>query len=166
MKETTLRKVKLFFLWQDEQEEAWLRQMAQQGWHLSSVAPLVYTFVRGEPRDVVYRLDYLTVKGDYEEYKQLFKDAGWELVGTMLSWQYFRKPASAKGPKEIYTDAESKVERYRRVLAYLVIFLPVYVTLLVADLPGPITVLMALIVLLWAYSIVRIIGRMRQLQRI
>ncbi len=78
MTKTTLRKVKLFLPWQDEKEEAWLRQMAQQGWHLSLVAPLVYTFVRGDPRDDVYRLDYLTSKADYEEYKQLFQDAGWD----------------------------------------------------------------------------------------
>jgi hypothetical protein len=166
MKVATLRKVKLFLLWQDQKEEAWLRQMAQQGWHLTSVAPLVYTFVRGDPRDVVYRLDYLASKADYEEYKQIFQDAGWELVGEMMSWQYFRKPAGADGPKEIYTDAESKVERYRRVLGYMVIFLPIYVIWLVIDLPGPIKVLMALIILLWAYSIVRIIGRIRKLQHI
>ena len=161
-----LRKVKLFTLWQDQKEEAWLRQMAQQGWHLSSVAPLVYTFVRGDPRDEVYRLDYVVSKADYEEYKQLFQDAGWELVGEMMGWQYFRKPASADGPKEIYTDAESKVERYRRVLAYLIIFLPIYVLFLTRGMPGPITLAMALIVILWAYSIVRIFVRIRQLQHL
>ena len=166
MDKTTLRKVKLFTLWQDEKEEAWLRQMAQQGWHLTSVAPLVYTFVRGDPRDDVYRLDYLVSKDDYEEYKQLFHDAGWELVGEMMGWQYFRKPASADGPNEIYTDAESKVERYRRVLAYLIIFLPIYMVFLTRDLPGPIKLAMALFVVLWAYSIVRIFGRIRQLQHI
>ncbi|MFC2029667.1 DUF2812 domain-containing protein [Chloroflexota bacterium] len=166
MKETTLRKIKLFLAWQDEKEEAWLQQMAQQGWHLSSVAPLVYTFVCGDPRDDVYRLDYLTSKADYEEYKQLFQDAGWELVGEMLSWQYFRKQASAGGSNEIYTDAESKVERYRRVLAYLLILQPVYVIWLVIDVPGPIKVVMALITVLWAFSAVRIFGRIRQLQHI
>lgn len=166
MEEMTLRKVKLFLLWQDQKEEVWLRQMAQQGWHLTSVAPLVYTFVRGDPRDDVYCLDHLVSKVDYEEYKQLFQDAGWELVGEMMGWQYFRKPASADGPNEIYTDAESKVERYRRVLAYLVIFLPIYVVLLTIALPGPIKLVMALIVVLWAYSAVRIYGRIRQLQHI
>jgi hypothetical protein len=166
MKETTLRKVKLFLLWQDQKEEAWLRQMAQQGWHLTSVVPLVYTFVRGDPRDDVYRLDYLASKADYDEYKQLFQDAGWELVGEMMSWQYFRKAASADGPNEIYTDAESKVERYRRVLGYLIIFLPIYLMWLVIDLPGPIKVVMAVIMVVWAYSAVRIFGRIRQLQHI
>jgi hypothetical protein len=164
MEQMTMRKVKLFTVWQDQQEEAWLRQLAQQGWHLASVAPLVYSFVRGEPRDDVYRLDYLVSKADYAEYKQLFQDAGWELVGEMLGWQYFRKPAGADGPKEIYTDAESKVARYRRVLAYLIIFMPIYVVLLTRDLPGPIKLFFALIVLLWAYSTVRVFGRIRQLQ--
>jgi hypothetical protein len=114
----------------------------------------------------VYRLDYLTSKADYEECKQLFQDAGWELVGEMMGWQYFRKPAGADGPDEIYTDAESKVERYRRVLAYLIIFLPIYTMLLTRDLPGPIKLFFALIILLWAYSMVRIFGRIRQLQHL
>ena len=166
MQEMTLRKVKLFTLWQDHKEEAWLRQMARQGWHLTSVAPLVYTFARGEPRDDVYRLDYLVSKADYDEYKQIFEDAGWELVGEMLGWQYFRKPAAADGPNEIYTDAESKVERYRRVLAYLVIFLPIYVVFLTRDLPGPIKLVMALFVLLWAYATVRVFVRIRHLQHL
>ena len=166
MTKTTLRKVKLFLLWQDQKEEAWLRQMAQQGWHLTSVAPLVYTFVRGDPRDDVYRLDYLTSKADYEEYKQLFQDAGWELVGEMMGWQYFRKPVSTDGPNEIYTDAESKVERYRRVMAYMVIFVPINVVWLVIDLPGPIKLVMALTMVLWAYSAVRIFGRILHLQHI
>ena len=46
----TVRKIKWFFPWQDEQEEAWLRSMSQRGWHLASVAlPCTYRFRAGEP---------------------------------------------------------------------------------------------------------------------
>ena len=45
-------------------------------------------------------------------------------------------------------------------------FLPIYVVFLTRDLPGPIKVVMALITLLWAYSAVRIFGRIHQLQLI
>jgi hypothetical protein len=61
---------------------------------------LVDNFAHGAPRDDVNRLDCLVSKADYEEYKQLFQDAGWELVGEMMGWQYFRKPAGAGGPDE------------------------------------------------------------------
>jgi hypothetical protein len=166
METRTVTKVKLFLLWQDEAEEKWLREMAREGLHLCGVAPLVYTFEPGQPRDDVYRLDYMASKDDYEEYKQLFQDAGWELVGEMLNWQYFRRPATADGPDEIYTDPESKVNRHRRVLAYQVIFLPILMTWLLIDFPGPIKVLMAVVTLLWAYSVVRTFGRIRQLQQI
>lgn len=34
MENKTIRKVKWFWGWADEKEEAWLGEMAQQGWHL------------------------------------------------------------------------------------------------------------------------------------
>lgn len=166
MEKNRVRKFKLFWLWQDEKEEAWLREMALDGLHLSAVAPMVYTFEHGEPRDDVYRLDYMANRSDYGEYRQLFDDAGWEFVGVMTHWHYFRKPAGAQGPHELYTDPESKVERYRRVLAFMIIFLPIVITTLVVDLPGPFKILMAAITLFWAYSIVRIFGRILQLRHI
>jgi hypothetical protein len=68
MEKTTLRKYKWFWPWQDEVEEACLREMSQQGWHLSAVGlPIVYIFESGEPKDFVYRLDY---PGSYEMDKE------------------------------------------------------------------------------------------------
>ena len=78
MEKTSLRKFKWFWAWQDEAEEDWLREMSQQGWHLSSVGiPTVYDFESGEPADIVYRLDYRSYfKMDIEDYLHLFRDAG------------------------------------------------------------------------------------------
>ena len=83
MKETK-RLFRWFWAWNDEQEEAWLKEQARDGWHL--VTPGVfgrYTFERGVPRNDVYRLDYKTTGKDMEEYLQLFSDAGWEHLGYM-----------------------------------------------------------------------------------
>ena len=55
---TTMKQFHWFWAWDDEKEEAWLREMAQKGWHFQSVTPPGnYTFEKGEPRDDVYRLD-------------------------------------------------------------------------------------------------------------
>jgi hypothetical protein len=174
MEETTLCRFKWFWAWQDHEEEAWLRKMAQQGWHLSSFFPTIYTFARGEPRDDIYRLDYINLKkADFDEYLQLFLDAGWEFVGGMSGWQYFRKPFEAGDVPEIHTDAPSKIQKYRRLLGYLIMFLPIWVVILprsfrlpysiVFCLPG---LLLTLFMLVWTYAIVRISIRIRQLKQL
>lgn len=129
MNKQTLKKFRLFWAWQDEKEEAWLREMAKQGWHLQSFSgPGIYNFLRGEAKDVVYRMDFrTTTKQDKQEYLQIFQDAGWEYVGELSSWQYFRKEFKPGEELEILTDAESKIAKYQRLLAMLVIILPILI---------------------------------------
>jgi hypothetical protein len=127
-RKTTTRKFKWFWPWQDEQEEEWLRALALSGLHLrSSDGAGFYTFEQGEPSDIVYRLDYNALqKKDKVQYLQLFKDAGWEYVGEMNSWQYFRKPVEVGNSDEIFTDNESKIEKYKRFLSATLVMLPIY----------------------------------------
>ena len=69
----TVRKFHWFWPWNDEKEEAWLREMSAQGWHFKTVeSPSTYVFEQGEPIDFVYRLDYFTGHGDLANYQQLF----------------------------------------------------------------------------------------------
>src|SRR5512133_3384676 len=90
----TLQIKKIFWGWEDDKEEAWLREQANQGRHLVKIEWGLYTFEPGAPRDVVYRMDYIhtTDPKKVEEYLQFFQDAGWEHVGEILGWHYFRKP--------------------------------------------------------------------------
>lgn len=109
---------KVHFVWQDDKEERWLRDMARQGLHLVKVNVLCrYVFQRGLPSDVVYRLDYVRTRD--RDYYQLFRDAGWEHVLSCLGWEYWRKAADGAEP-EIFTDAASKADRMRRVRNTLV----------------------------------------------
>ena len=173
MQTATVRRCKWFWAWQDEKEEEWLRSMAQQGYHLVSSLPAIYTFERGEPRDDVYRLDFIAPDTDQEEYLQLFADAGWEHVGVMSNWQYFRKPVVEGETDEIYTDPASKAEKYRRLIGLLVIFTPIYTVLFITMvtrvdrvryLLGPVIVLAAVSVL-WATVMLMIVRRIKQLER-
>jgi len=175
MAENTLRKIKWFWPWQDEQEEAWLRGMSQKGWHLSSVRlPCTYRFRAGEPRDYVYRLDYqIHKKDDQQDYLQLFHDAGWEHLGQMTAWHYFRKEAKEGEALEIYTDVESKVAKYQRVLAYLAFFVVILIAVshsIWSDIPYSWWAICRVIYLLvmgcLIFSIVRVVLRIRQLRRL
>ena len=90
--ENTIVKHKWFWAWQDDKEEEWLSDMSKQGLHLSKPGFFGrYEFEQGEPRNYVYRMDFMTGKKDQKDtYLQMFTDAGWEHLGEFGSWQYFR----------------------------------------------------------------------------
>jgi len=129
--ETTQTKTRWFWPWQDEKEEAWLGEMSANGWHLRSVGLIGrYTFEQGEPRSYTYRLDYMLLNKDKRsEYLQIFRDAGWEYVSEMSNWQYWRKPAIAGETLEIFTDNESKIKKYQRLLLTMALMLFILVFL-------------------------------------
>jgi hypothetical protein len=123
--DSVIKHRKWFWAWQDEQEEAWLHEMSLQGLHLVQAHAFgLYYFAQGEPRSYVYRLDYRDTHSDQESYLQLFADAGWEHVGQMVSWEYFRKETAPNTMPEIYTDADSKIQKYRRLQWFTALLLP------------------------------------------
>jgi len=128
----TFRKFHWFWPWQDEQEEIWLRKMSNQGFHLVKANYFgQFTFESGEPVDMVYRLDFQDGSNkDKNAYLQLFSDTGWEHVGVLAGWQYFRKPVRHGEEDEIFTDTKSKVEKYGRLMGGMGIFIPIYMLLL------------------------------------
>jgi hypothetical protein len=168
MEKTTLRKYKWLWPWQDDVEEAWLRDMSQQGWHLSDVGlPCVYIFESGEPQDFVYRLDYPgSYKMDREDYLRLFMDANWEFVKERTGWYYFRQPAQPDQDLEIYTDAESKINKYQRLLAFALIIMG-SLFFGVINTRGDFWFFITLpLFLLWVYIFAQIGIRINQLKRI
>jgi len=125
---TTMTKFKWFWAWDDEKEETWLRDMSKQGWHLTSVSiPTIYKFEQGFAKDYVYRMDYIRDRIDYANYLQLFHDSGWDHMGEMNGWQYFRKEALNGEELDIYSDKESKASKYQRILLLMVIILPIMI---------------------------------------
>jgi hypothetical protein len=124
-------KSKWFWAWQDDREEAWLGEMSRQGLHLMHPGAFgQYTFEQGEPRELAYRLDFVTNAKKNPDYYQLFRDAGWEHVGELGGWQYWRKEVLNGKEPEIFTDNASKIQKYQRLIGYLVIFFPIYIVLL------------------------------------
>lgn len=168
---------KVFWAWQDDQEEKWLGEMARSGMHLQAVMPFVYAFSRGKPEDYVYRLDYKnTLDKDYPEYQAIFRDSGWELVAVMSNWHYYRIRPDNDVVPEIYNDNLSKSIKYQRLLG---IFLPLFVviTLIVPpsmlnnSRPYPgwwwdvVTIIGLAIKLFFIYAIIRIAGKLNQLRK-
>ncbi len=135
MKTNLIRKTKWFWPWQDAQEEAWLEEMSHQGLHLKKAHLFAqYDFAQGAPQNYLYRLDFqdsLKPKNK-DEYLRLFTDDGWEHLGQLGGWQYFRKPVSAGGEREIFTDNESKIQKYNRFISWFGLAYPSYLVVFVA----------------------------------
>jgi hypothetical protein len=170
---------KVIFAWQDEMEEKWLEKMAAEGWHLQRVFPWFYTFQKGAPQTVIYRMDYKnTLDKDYKEYSEIFRDSGWELVSIMASWHYYRiKPENNSTP-EIFNSARAKVQKYRRLLVGLTPILIVFGIIFnpalhfynhdqngkMADTIGVAGILQLVVLALLIYAVIRIWLKIRKLE--
>jgi hypothetical protein len=183
MNDNFIQKSKWFWHWEDDKEEAWLGQMAKQGLHLVKPSTFgQYFFSRGEPRNVVYRLDFVQSNKKDEAYFQLFRDAGWEHAGEMMGWQYWRKEVQPGESPEIFTDVESKVRKYQRLLGFLaIVFLPVamgFFNMRNLSIPpmasgswiewflAGVGMLILAVFILYIYIFIRIGMRIRQLRRL
>lgn len=120
MSGATVRKYKWFWHDQDVEQEQWLRAMALQGLHLKSVSFVTWTFTRGAPADIVYRVDFN--QSVPAAYRQLLEDAGWEHAAEAQCWHYWRTAANGAQP-ELFTDAASKSAKFKRLLGALVMCL-------------------------------------------
>jgi hypothetical protein len=176
MRKNTVTRFKWFWAWQDDKEEAWLAEMSRRGLHLDSVSPFgLYHFRTGEPGEYIYRLDFQSLKAkDRDSYLQLFEDAGWEHIGDMGGWVYFRHQVDGTKFLEIYSDRESKIGKYQRVITILVVLLPIMILVLpdagkLSSLGAvPVTIIetiSAALLLLYSYAMVRLFLRINQLKR-
>ena len=102
---------KWFWVWEFEKEEAFLNNMAQNGWVLDGIGLCTYYFVKCEPGEYNIRLEMHAYD---EAYIQFMQDTGAEYVGRMLMWIYFRKK-TADGPFELFSDIDSKINYLNKI---------------------------------------------------
>jgi len=170
---TTKKEFHWFWAWEDEKEEIWLCEMSQKGWHFKSVSlPGYYILEQGEPIDYVYRLDYFSNRKDMDGYLQIFEDAGWDYMGEMNSWQYFRHEAVEGEMLEIFTDNQSKAKKYQRIMFFLIILLPIFLNFISisnqadkSDIIQIASILMGMLLVLYVYAMVRLLHRIMQLKK-
>ena len=131
-----IKKIRIFTIADFKEEEEWLTEMHRLGWKLSGMTPpCFFYFERCEPEDVVYQLDFRNRReGNGAEYRQMFRDCGWEYVDSCMSFHYFRKPVSQmEGMEEIFSDNTSRIDFLGRIWKWRM--MPIFVILFGCILP-------------------------------
>lgn len=116
MSKERVRKYKMTTSYQKERK--WLEEMALQGWFLENIRlGIIYTFVKGEPKRVLYDIDRFSLpkKPTLEEirHKEMFlemaQELGWQEVthGEDMTY-YFSKEYEEGGINELHNDPESR----------------------------------------------------------
>ena len=100
----TKKVFKLFYVWNLDKEEAWLRSMANEGWFFQKIDLLgIYTFLSGPCKDTIYKIDFNTHIKDSNEYYELFRESGWEFISSYAGQKYFKYTKDAENyPERVY----------------------------------------------------------------
>lgn len=116
-----------------EEEERWLADLAEQNWLLISydnndVEKCSYKFLQDpNAKDYTYQIDYrdFNTKREYEDYKNLFKETGWNILSKNIT--YGKHIFISKTKNKIFSDQESMISRdinrYKSSLTYGIIFI-------------------------------------------
>lgn len=130
-------KVRFFTIADYEEEEAWLRKQHNKGLRLVDFhLPCFYVFEECTPEDVVYRIDYQNWLED-TDYRQMFKDFGWEYILNSTGFIYFRKSAAeikSENDGEIFSDNFSKLNMLKRIIKTRMF--PILISFFLCTLPG------------------------------
>ncbi len=114
---------KLTLAYNYEKEEAWLNEMSQKGYQLHKPGLFRFQFTEGEPGKYQYALEYLDASGDkMKDYFAFLEDTGIEIISQINNWAYYRKLNDGK-PFEIFNDAQSKIEHFKRIMTLILILL-------------------------------------------
>lgn len=121
-----MNKFKLFLIWQDDKEEAWLGDLSAKSLRLDSVSfPYTYHFSSDPTKSYAYHLnapkDTLT---SFEMFKDSFQKSGWVHIGRMNGWHYFRKETSGDVESGLEWGRKTKADKYQKFMMALVGLLP------------------------------------------
>ncbi|MBR2802482.1 MAG: DUF2812 domain-containing protein [Erysipelotrichaceae bacterium] len=110
MKETkTIRKV--FLVYDFEKEEAWLNEMAENGWALCGVGICSYTFEACEPGEYTVRME---MRGHDDAYQAFLEEIGAEYIGRIIQWVYYRRKSSL-GAFDLFSDIDSRISHLQKI---------------------------------------------------
>ncbi|MDP2965206.1 MAG: DUF2812 domain-containing protein [Pelolinea sp.] len=123
-----MKRIRCFFIWQDDKEEAWLKELSLEDLRLDSVNfPFTYNFNEEPSKKYAYHLNAPKDPGmNLETFKKPFQESGWEHIGRMNGWHYFRKEVSGETELVLDWGNKTKADKYQKSMMFLVGLLPFF----------------------------------------
>lgn len=122
--EGKVKKIKLFFVSDMDEEALYLHEMSLQGLHFTGKSGLYYVFKKEEPENYYYHLGYYeNDKRDGKRYIDNYTEAGWDNIFHERGefggiWNYFRiKIQDDEVEPNIFSDRVSRIALYKRLLS-------------------------------------------------
>ena len=140
--------------WEVSEFQAWLENMAQEGWRLEDIKRGRAWFIRDKPSKIRYQCVVLDKKTQFDRVKE-YQQAGWETVDQWGSVHIFRAPADSSfadndlpSPNAfkplLLTTLFHKLNIFGGVLPEAMVFLFLVPVVFFSPLHGPQTALSAL----------------------
>ncbi|MFZ2538968.1 MAG: DUF2812 domain-containing protein [Oscillospiraceae bacterium] len=101
-----------------EKEEKWLNEMSAKGMALTDYSWCRYVFEDAPNNEFTYRLELLENFPSHAQsiaYLKFLEENDVKFVASYMRWIYLRKK-SADGEFDIYSDIDSKIKHYKRIL--------------------------------------------------
>ena len=105
--------IKFRWYYDKDKEERFLNDLASKGYAMTRFFLGIYWFEKCNPGEYTYKIDLIRDKSTEQknEFYDLVRESGGELVQTWGPWAFFRK----RGQFELYSDTESQIEQYNRI---------------------------------------------------
>lgn len=107
-------KFRLYF--DKDKETQWLNKMANEGWAMNGFFAGFYRFQPCQKGEYIYQIDFgKEFFSIPEDYRSFMSEADIEILQSWGYWVFLRKLTS-KGDFELYSDVESQMEHYQKIL--------------------------------------------------
>ena len=110
-----------------ENEEKWLNEMSAKGFALMDYTWCRYVFTDCQPGEYIFRLELLEYLPNHpvsQKYLRFLEESGVEHIASYIRWVFLRRKAS-DGAFDIYSDADSKIKHYKRIIMLNLFILPI-----------------------------------------
>nr|WP_304216287.1 DUF2812 domain-containing protein [Fredinandcohnia onubensis] len=98
-----VRKLRPSDYWRIGEHESWFADMASKGYHFKKMGIHLAHFVKGEPKQMRYRIDVPMKRKIKPEQIEMYAESGWDYVTGYQGFHVFSSPVEREAP-ELHTD--------------------------------------------------------------
>jgi Protein of unknown function (DUF2812) len=99
-----VRKLRPSDYWRIGEHESWFADMSAKGYHFKKMGIHLAHFIKGEPKQMRYRIDVSMKRKINPEQIEMYAESGWDYVAGYQGFHVFSSPVEREAP-ELHTDS-------------------------------------------------------------